>query len=71
MRVIYEKDVPKHDLLLAVFSSYSFILAGKRLGFEVSRGAVFLEDLRILKAKHPGIFLKNAPGLCSRDQSRT
>lgn len=49
---IAAEDVPDHDLLTFGFPCQSFSVAGKRLGFEDTRGTLFFEAARIAKAKN-------------------
>src|SRR3990167_6198380 len=66
------KDVPEHDILCAGFPCQSFSIAGKRLGFEDTRGTLFFEIARIAKRRKPQIlFLENVKGLLSHDKGRT
>ena len=46
------KDIPDHDVLCAGFPCQPFSLAGKRLGFEDTRGTLFFDVARILKEKN-------------------
>ena len=48
---IDEKSIPDFDFLLAGFPCQAFSTAGKRLGFEDTRGTLFFEVERILKEK--------------------
>lgn len=69
---IHAADIPDHDLLMAGFPCQAFSVAGKRLGFEDTRGTLFFEIARILKHKQPAMFLlENVKGLKSHDQGRT
>lgn len=66
------KDIPDHDILMAGFPCQAFSVAGKRLGFDDTRGTLFFEIARILKHKQPAMFLlENVKGLKSHDQGRT
>lgn len=66
------KDIPHHDILFAGFPCQSFSVAGKRLGFEDTRGTLFFEIVRILKEKQPKMFLlENVKGLKSHDNGKT
>ena len=66
---ISSADIPDHDLLVAGFPCQSFSIAGKRGGFEDTRGALFFEIARILKDKKPKYFiLENVKGLLSADK---
>lgn len=79
-RELYEGDIrtvdvaaiPEHDLLCAGFPCQSFSIAGKRKGFEDTRGTLFFEICRVLRAKRPSyLFLENVKGLLSDDEGRT
>src|SRR5690554_6039626 len=50
------KDIPEHDILCAGFPCQAFSIAGKRLGFEDTRGTLFFDVARILKEKKPKAF---------------
>lgn len=65
-------DIPNHDLLVAGFPCQAFSIAGKRKGFEDTRGTLFFEVARILKEKQPQHFiLENVKGLLSHDKGNT
>lgn len=69
---IDNKDIPRHDILCAGFPCQPFSIAGKRLGFNDTRGTLFFEVLRILKSKRPkAFFLENVGGICSHDNGKT
>lgn len=69
---IEAKNIPDHDILCAGFPCQPFSLAGKRLGFEDTRGTLFFEVVRILKEKQPKAFiLENVKGLISHDNGNT
>lgn len=66
---VFEKDIPDFDVLLAGFPCQAFSAAGKRLGFEDTRGTLFFHVARILKAKKPaGFVLENVEGLVNHDK---
>ena len=63
---------PYFDVLCAGFPCQAFSIAGKRLGFEDTRGTIFFEIARIAKEKRPRyLFLENVRGLLSHDKGRT
>lgn len=69
---INNSSIPKHDILVAGFPCQAFSQAGKKLGFEDTRGTMFFEVARILKAKHPKAFLlENVKNLASHDRKKT
>ena len=65
-------EIPDHDLLVGGFPCQAFSIAGKRKGFDDTRGTLFFEIARILKAKRTKYFiLENVKGLLSHDAGRT
>lgn len=61
--------IPDFDFLLAGFPCQAFSAAGKRLGFQDTRGTLFFEVERILKEKKPyGFVLENVEGLVNHDK---
>src|SRR3990167_6228150 len=69
---IKEQDLPEFDLLVGGFPCQSFSIAGKRGGFSDTRGTLFFDIARILKAKQPRLLLlENVEGLLSHDEGRT
>ena len=69
---INEKELPDFDLLVGGFPCQSFSIAGKRGGFNDTRGTMFFELARILRAKQPRLFVfENVKGLLSHDGGRT
>jgi DNA (cytosine-5)-methyltransferase 1 len=63
------KDIPSFDVLLAGFPCQAFSSAGKRKGFLDTRGTLFFEIERILKAKRPtGFILENVEGLVTHNK---
>lgn len=72
LTIIPAGDIPAHDLIVGGFPCQAFSIAGKRLGFEETRGTLFFEILRI--ARHhrtPYLFLENVKGLLNHDGGRT
>lgn len=60
------------DILCAGFPCQAFSLAGKRLGFEETRGTLFFDVAEILRRKRPkAFFLENVKGLLIHDKGRT
>lgn len=69
---INANELPNFDLLVGGFPCQAFSIAGKRKGFEDTRGTLFFEIARILKAKQPRLFcLENVKGLLSHDNGNT
>lgn len=69
---INEAELPEFDLLVGGFPCQSFSIAGKRGGFNDTRGTLFFDIARILKAKQPRLLLlENVKGLLSHDEGRT
>ena len=69
---IPEKDIPDHDLFCGGFPCQAFSIAGKKGGFEDSRGTLFFDVARILKEKQPSaFFLENVKGLKSHKGGKT
>lgn len=63
------KDIPAFDFLLAGFPCQAFSAAGKRLGFQDTRGTLFFDVERILAEKKPyGFVLENVEGLVNHDR---
>src|SRR5690625_3444256 len=66
------KDVPDHDLLVGGFPCQAFSLAGKRKGFEDTRGTLFFDIARIAAEKKPkALLLENVKGLVNHDKGNT
>jgi DNA (cytosine-5)-methyltransferase 1 len=79
VKIMYEdltkidySSLPDVDLFVAGFPCQSFSIAGKRLGFEDTRGTIFFHILEYLKTKKPDMFiLENVKGLLSHDKGKT
>ena len=66
------KEIPDHDVLLAGFPCQPFSHAGLKGGFTDTRGTLFFDVVRILKAKKPSLaLLENVKGLKNHDNGRT
>lgn len=67
---ISAKDIPDFDFLLAGFPCQAFSAAGKRLGFEDTRGTLFFDVARIIREKQPyGFVLENVEGLVNHNRA--
>ena len=72
IRTIQAERIPDHDLLVGGFPCQAFSIAGKRGGFEDTRGTLFFEIARILSVKRPKLLLlENVKGLLSHDNGNT
>lgn len=66
------EEIENFDLLVGGFPCQAFSIAGKKLGFEDTRGTLFFEIVRILKDKKPKYFiLENVKNLLSHEDGRT
>lgn len=69
---INTEELPDFDCLVGGFPCQTFSIAGKRKGFEDTRGTLFFDLARILRAKQPRLFVfENVKGLLSHDGGRT
>ena len=69
---IDETKLPNFDLLVGGFPCQAFSVAGKRKGFDDTRGTLFFDIARILGHKKPKHFiLENVRGLLSHGSGRT
>ena len=63
---------PDFDLLCAGFPCQAFSIAGKRRGFEDTRGTLFFEVARCAREKQPHyLLLENVKGLLSHDKGNS
>ena len=69
---IKPEELPDFDILAAGFPCQAFSIAGKRRGFDDTRGSLFFEIARVAKEKRPSILLlENVKGLLSHDKGNT
>ena len=69
---IAAEELPDFDMLVGGFPCQAFSIAGKRRGFDDTRGTLFFDIARILRAKKPRLFLlENVKGLQSHDNGKT
>jgi DNA (cytosine-5)-methyltransferase 1 len=69
---INEKALPDFDLIVGGFPCQAFSIAGKRHGFQDTRGTLFFDIARIAREKQPRLLLlENVKGLLSHDEGRT
>lgn len=67
-----ETQIPNFDVLLAGFPCQAFSIAGKRGGFDDTRGTLFFDVARIIKEKKPKAFLlENVKGLTNHRGGKT
>ena len=66
------KNLPYVDLLVFGFPCQAFSMAGKRKGFNDTRGTLFYDALRYLREHRPRYFIaENVKGLVSHDNGKT
>ncbi|HMN32433.1 MAG: DNA cytosine methyltransferase [Chitinophagaceae bacterium] len=69
---IDETSIPNHDVLCAGFPCQAFSIAGRKGGFNDTRGTLFFDVARIIKEKQPkAFFLENVKGLKGHDKGKT
>lgn len=65
-------EIPKFDICLAGFPCQAFSVAGKKLGFQDTRGTLFYDVARICNEHKPKvIFCENVKGLLKHDKGKT
>ena len=66
------KELPDFQLLVGGVPCQSFSIAGKRGGFNDTRGTLFIEIARLVREKRPRLLLlENVKGLLSHDKGDT
>jgi len=71
-RDIISEEIKDFDLLVGGFPCQAFSIAGKKKGFDDTRGTLFFEIARILRDKRPRcVLLENVKGLLSHDSGKT
>lgn len=69
---INAEQLPDFDCLVGGFPCQAFSAAGRRAGFNDTRGTLFFDLARILRAKRPRLFVfENVKGLLSHDNGKT
>lgn len=64
--------IPDFDLFCFTPPCQAFSVAGRRGGFDDTRGTLTFEALRIANAKRPKVlFMENVKGLCNHDKGNT
>ena len=69
---VQPEGMPEFDCITGGFPCQSFSIAGKRGGFEDTRGTLFFEIMRIARARKPKyLLLENVKGLLNHDGGAT
>jgi DNA (cytosine-5)-methyltransferase 1 len=72
IRDVEPGDLPEADCYCGGFPCQAFSVAGKRGGFEDTRGTLFFEVMRLAAVRKPKyLFLENVAGLLSHDGGKT
>ena len=72
VRTIEPSAMPECDIYCFGFPCQAFSIAGKRHGFEDTRGTLFFEVMRLAKERHPKIlFAENVKGLLNHRGGET
>lgn len=72
IRNVEPGDLPDCDCYCGGFPCQSFSIAGKRGGFDDTRGTLFFEVMRLAAVRKPRLlFLENVAGLLNHDNGRT
>ena len=72
IRTVDPWDMPECEVYCGGFPCQSFSIAGKRRGFEDTRGTLFFEIMRLAKERHPKyLFLENVKGLLNHEGGAT
>lgn len=72
IRRVSPGDLPEAEVYCFGFPCQAFSIAGKRRGFEDTRGTLFFEVMRLAKVRKPDIlFAENVKGLLSHEGGRT
>src|SRR3990167_3596224 len=71
-RTLSPESLPYFDMLCGGFPCQAFSVAGKRKGFDDTRGTLFFEIARIAREKKPRyLLLENVRGILSHDKGET
>ena len=72
IREINPQSLPEFDVLVAGFPCQPFSICGKKQGFEDTRGTLFFEICKIIKANEPKVVvLENVKHLIHHDRGNT
>jgi DNA (cytosine-5)-methyltransferase 1 len=72
IRAVEPGDLPEADCYCGGFPCQAFSVAGKRGGFEDTRGTLFFEVMRLAAVRKPEyLFMENVAGLLSHDGGKT